>query len=133
MPFTDKEYQKEYNKEYHKEYYIKNRERIKEHKKEYRIKNRERILEYNKEYKKTENGKKKNRINTWKKQGIIYHDYNILYDIFINTKNCDDCNRILTEDERNTSTTRCLDHDHYITDNENVRGIVCNACNLKRG
>jgi hypothetical protein len=133
MPFKDRERRLEY----HKEYNIKNKERIKKYNKEYRSKNRERILEYNKEYGKeysqTENGKKKNRISDWKRQGIIYHDYDILYDIYINTKNCDDCNCFLTQDKKTTSTTRCLDHDHSITDNENVRGVVCHSCNCKRG
>jgi hypothetical protein len=28
-------------------------------------------------------------------------------------------------------TTRCLDHDHSITDRFNVRGVLCGKCNLK--
>jgi hypothetical protein len=139
MPLTDKdkEYKKEYMKQYMKEYRIKNKEYCKEYNKEYskeyRIKNKEHCKEYGKGYSQTENGKKSRRISDWKRQGIIYHDYDILYDIYINTKNCDDCNCFLTQDKKTTSTTRCLDHDHSITDNENVRGVVCHSCNCKRG
>ena len=137
MSYKDKQRKKEYMKEYN----IKNKDKLKEyHKeyhKEYRIKNKEKITEYqkeyNKEYSQTENGKKSKRINNWKKRCIIFHDYDLLYDIYINTTNCDDCYCLLTEDKSNTSTTRCLDHNHSITDNENVRGIVCIACNRKRG
>jgi len=121
MPYKYKEREKEYHKEYKKEYYVKNKDKILEHKKE-----------YNKEYSKTENCKKIKRINKWKKRGVIYHNYDFLYNIYINTIYCDDCHCILTEDKYNKSTTRCLDHDHKINDDENVRGVVCNACNIKR-
>ena len=107
---------------------LKDKEREKQYQKEYRIKNKEKIAEYFK----TENGKKSIRINNWKTQNIIFHDYDFLYDIFINTTNCDDCKRCLTQDNKTKSTTKCLDHDHSITDNENVRGVVCHTCNCKR-
>ena len=58
MPFDQKEYMKKYRKE--------NKENIKK-------------------YYQTEESKKRMRINNWKKRGIIFSDYDLLYDIFINT------------------------------------------------
>ena len=39
----------------------------------------------------------------------------------------------LNTDRYNTKTTRCLDHDHSITDRFNVRYVLCNSCNVKLG
>jgi len=106
MPFDKKEYMKKYRKE--------NKENIKK-------------------YYQTEESKKRMRINNWKKRGIIFSDYDLLYDIFINTEHCDLCKVKFSEDIKRTSTTRCLDHDHTITDCENVRNILCHKCNMGRG
>ena len=104
-------------KEYDRLYYIKNKERIKEEKKE-----------YDKEYKQTENGKKVNRISRWISRGILCFDFDLLYDIFVKTTNCEFCNCELNTDSRNR---KCLDHNHNITDRFNVRGVLCNSCNIK--
>jgi hypothetical protein len=72
------------------------------------------------------------RISDWKLRGIIFSDYYLLYDIFINTKYCDLCKVELTQGKITTKTTRCLDHDHNITDCENVRNVLCHSCNIKR-
>ena len=127
-----REKNKEYFKEYHKEYRENNKEQIKE----YYQNNKEQIKEYQKEqqkeYIKTPQGKKTKRISSWKRQGIIFFDYNELYEIYINTEYCNLCNVKLTTG-KTTSTHRCLDHDHSITDCDNVRNILCHSCNIKRG
>ena len=149
MPYT-KEQRSEYNKEYReknkerlkenkkkyreenkekiKEYREENKEKLKEYKKEYRENNKEKIAEYDKEYRQTETGKKRYRINNWKKYGIISDDWDALYDRYITTLNCEDCNCELVEGIYGANK-RCLDHDHTTG---LVRGIVCNTCNLKR-
>ena len=104
-----------------------NKEKERQKQKEWREKNREKLKQYNK----TEACKKSKRISTWKRQGIITEDYDALYEKFINTENCELCNVVLTTSRYTTKTTRCMDHDHSITDRDNVRNIICNSCNVK--
>ena len=143
MPWT-KEERKEYNRLYHlkhkeknKEerrlYYIENKERINKLHKLWILNNKEHIKEYSKEYNKSEQGKKIFRISDWKRRGILCFNFDLLYDIFINTTKCELCNCELTIDKITTSTTRCLDHDHNINDKFNVRYVLCHSCNCKLG
>jgi len=96
-------------------------------------KTKEATAAYNREYGKTPAGKKSKRINTWKRAGIVPEnwDYEALYEWFIGTLNCEECNVLLTEGARTTLTTRCCDHDHDINDAPNVRGIICHSCNIR--
>jgi hypothetical protein len=71
------------------------------------------------------------RIGQWKSRGIIFHDYDLLHDIYTQTTHCDRCKCCLTMD--NGSTQKCLDHDHTITDDINVRNILCKNCNFNVG
>ena len=61
-------------------------------------------------------------ISNWKSRGLIYDDYDELYEIYIKTMNCQYCNK-----EFNNSQDRCLDHDH---NTGLFRKIVCRACNV---
>ena len=122
----------EKRKAYMKAYYEKNKEELATRQKEYNEKHKVERAAYNKVYNQTPEGKKLSRIRQWKRAGIISDDWNSLYEKFINTKNCEDCNVELTVDRYNTPTTRCLDHNHSITDKPNVRNILCVACNNKR-
>ncbi len=113
------------DKQYFKEYYIKNKDKKTEQNKLWRNNNKEWIDNYNK----TEKRIKIRRISLWKNRGILCFDFDLLYDIFLSTTNCENCNCIL---DTNTKTKKCLDHDHRITDKFNVREILCKSCNSKR-
>ena len=130
---------KEERREYNKQYRLKNKEKAKEYKRQWHLKNKEKenkqareyYLKNNekiKEYYKTEKYIKSNRIYDWKRRGILCFDYNLLYDIFLSTNRCEYCN---CEFYGVGNNKKCLDHDHNITDKFNVRGVLCNACNLK--
>ena len=140
MPYKDPEEKKAKDKAY----YVKNKERLKRINNAYAKKNKEKRKVYMKTYREenqekikayfqSPQGKKVRRICCWKQQGIISNDWDALYERFITTKNCEECDVELTEDRQNTSTTRCLDHNHDITDSENVRNILCLSCNNKCG
>ncbi len=85
--------------------------------------------EYNRAYQQTPAGQKSNRISSWKARGIISDDYDALYERFMSTSHCEKCDVELTGGNPTTRTTKCVDHDHSIDDRENVRGILCHACN----
>jgi len=89
-------------------------------------KDKEKDREYHKMYQKTYKGIKSRRTRDWKRRGIIFHDYNWLYDVYLSRHTCDYCNKEFKNDK-----DRCLDHNHSITDDRNVRGILCNGCNVK--
>jgi len=60
-------------------------------------------------------------IYEWKRKGVIYHDFDELYEVYIKTMNCSHCGK-----EFPTTKDRCLDHDH---ETGAFRAIVCKKCN----
>ena len=124
MPFKDPEKRKEYDKAYRDKHIEKRRE----YDKEYYQKNKEKEKEYMKEYRETPQGKKANRISQWKHKGIIFHDYDLLNDIYVSTTHCYFCKCLLNQCG---SSRKCVDHDHDIHDDINVRGIICHVCNAR--
>ena len=62
-------------------------------------------------------------IKCWKRRGVIYHNFDELYEIYINTMECQHCNK-----EFPNSRYRHLDHDH---ETGMFRKIVCHKCNTK--
>ena len=119
MPFKDPEKRKEYQKEYR----LENKEKVLEKRKIYYQENKEKILEY----RQTDKGVKQNRISNWKTSGVVCDDYDKLYEIYINTTNCEKCDILLTTDKLTTNTTKCLDHNHQTG---LFRYVLCNRCNL---
>ena len=88
-----------------------------------------------KKYRETKNGiEKRNiwRVNNhdkecifrWIHKGIITTDWDNVYDVYINTTNCNYCNKKFKD-----NLDRHLDHDHSIKDDNNIRGILCRVCN----
>jgi len=134
MPHKDKEERKAYNKEYEaknkekrkaqrKEHYQKNKERIRAEQKEYRAKNKEMIALRTK--KDRANNPDKFRIKKWKDQGIIDGDFPLLHKVFMKETNCWICGVKYSK-----TRIKCLEHDHSIKDEPNVRYICCNVCNV---
>ena len=64
---------------------------------------------------------KKKKIERWQQRGVIYPDFDDLYDVYMNTMECQHCNKLFKK-----SLDRHLDHDHTTGA---FRMIVCCACN----
>ncbi len=107
-------------------------EKAKQNKKEYREKNKEKLKQRKKEYQQSPEGIKSNRIRHWRSRGVICDNWNALYDHYTKTSYCDFCRCELSIDKQRTPNTKCLDHDHTITDRPNFRNILCQSCNVKR-
>jgi len=71
---------------------------------------------------------KKNRIKKWVSRGVICNDWDNLYDKYINTTNCEECDVELIFGIYG-SNKKCLDHDHVTGE---FRNILCNLCNCRR-
>jgi hypothetical protein len=118
----------------HEERLIKNRKSYHKNKKlvpeEVKEENRQKRKEYYK-IKREENKPnivKSNRIRKWKSRGVKCDDWDNLYDRYINTTNCEECNVELIEGIFG-SNKRCLDHNHTTGE---FRNVLCNLCNCRR-
>ena len=132
MPLKNLEARKEYNKKYR----INNKEHLREKAKEYNIANRERInnqqREYysnNKEYYKEYNKSEKGKISDWKSRGLISDNYELIYERYTNSKNCEECNCEYSNRGDGVGRFKCMDHCHITG---KFRNILCNTCNLRR-
>ena len=118
------------DKEKRKKYYQKNKAVINQRRREQYHQNKEAQLARVKIYQQTPKFIRYRRKKDWIYQGIIFHDMDLLCDIYEQTTHCDQCNVLM---QGLGNYRKCLDHDHSITDDENVRNILCNRCNLTRG
>tara|TARA_B100001063_G_C16393505_1_gene371344 strand:- start:64 stop:342 length:279 start_codon:yes stop_codon:yes gene_type:complete len=76
---------------------------------------------------------KSSKIKNWKNQGIISDDWDKTYERYIKTLYCEKCScKLVRQPHPRCRETACIDHDHLITDKENVRNILCMSCNSKR-
>ena len=94
------------------------------------IKKINKIKAQKRKFRHSEKGYKLHRIDQWRNKYNIICDYDSIYEIFINTTNCDYCNKELQSisNKKVSSNSRCLDHCHSCGA---VRGILCNPCNIK--
>jgi len=144
MPLTELE-KKERKRISDKKYRENNREKLREgYKKSYlerkdnpeykeylynKLKNwRKKNPQKYKEQQLTYNGKKNLAISKWRWRGIIDPDFKSVYDYFITQTNCWICDK--EYNKVNKMDLRCLDHDHDLTDEPNIRYICCGYCNL---
>lgn len=110
--------------------------------KEWRKRNKAHIIEYSHKWfmkngdrrraqarlwSKTESGRKCQRIQCWKKHGIIHEDYDKLYEQYMNAKECENCSIPLTFGWHGDA--RCVDHCH---ETGQFRNILCRVCNTLR-
>lgn len=106
-----------------------NRDKIADNNRKFRDTN----PDYFKEWWQSDIGKKVNRINNWRQNGIVHPDMDMLYERYVNTTHCENCTVELKEG-RGTNG-RCCDHFHSAPEPPlltNVRGIICCKCNVRR-
>tara|TARA_R110002153_G_scaffold8136_1_gene35425 strand:+ start:309 stop:824 length:516 start_codon:yes stop_codon:yes gene_type:complete len=66
---------------------------------------------------------KRMTIKNWKRSGVLYGDFDELYDTYIKTMNCTHCGKVFE-----TTKERHLDHCH---ETGLFRKIVCQGCNTR--
>jgi hypothetical protein len=83
---------------------------------------------WGKKYRATEKGKKTDTQACWRSRGLcpILNDIDAVFERWKDTKTCDLCGVELTDGNPTTSTTKCMDHDHYT---KLFRNILCSRCN----
>ena len=64
------------------------------------------------------------KIAEWKKQGLITPDYNLVYNRWLNSKNCEQC------DHDYSYYRKHMDHIHIDNVVCNFRAILCHKCNV---
>jgi len=113
------------NKEKIKEYYQNNKEKYKEYSQEIK----EYIRERQNEYRQTQKGKRSRKISDWKRRGLVSKDYNLLYNNYLKSTNCEECGVEYGKYKDGTGTWKCMDHNH---ETGLFRNYLCNTCNIRR-
>jgi len=128
MVLTDEE-KKERRIISQKKYREKNKEKRRITTKKYREDNKEKIKEKMKIYRLTPEGIKSRTISKWKQRGLIYEDYDSLYEHYLNANNCDECSVKFGKYGGGGGDCKCMDHDH---ETGAFRNFLCHKCNLRR-
>ncbi len=124
-------YKREYDKKYNETKRVIDTEARKQTNAKYYKNNKDKRKAYKEKNK--EQIQKVNTIYNWRRNGLIDSDddnYEKIYQRYLDTSNCDLCNVILTYDRYQTSTTKCMDHNH---ETKLFRNIVCHKCNTQLG
>ena len=100
--------------------------------KAYRIKNYEKRKAYDKAYRENnpEKRKKTETLKNWKRNGLICDDYDNLYELYLQSTNCQECDCKYSIKGDGVGRFKCMDHDHLTGV---FRNFLCNICNLRRG
>jgi len=117
MPHKNKEERAEYNRQYH----LDNKEKILEYHRQYNLDNKEK----RKEYRQTPQGKKLNKISSWKTYGLLWdnqEEIDKIYERYLTSKRCEKCDEEYTE-----TNWKCMDHCH---NTGKFRNILCHRCNI---
>lgn len=82
--------------------------------------------EYNKKRQKTPKEKKRFTIKNWKQRGLKLHGYTYdeVYEYYLETNNCEVCNKDLTIGGQQKSMDHCHESGCF-------RWILCSSCNTK--
>tara|TARA_R110000803_G_scaffold101626_1_gene169558 strand:+ start:44 stop:514 length:471 start_codon:yes stop_codon:yes gene_type:complete len=65
-------------------------------------------------------------MSNWKTQGLITPDYNIIYNRYVNSTNCEQCGHDYSYYRKH------MDHEHIDNVVCNFRAILCHKCNCNR-
>ena len=69
------------------------------------------------------NNRRLYKISQWKTQGLITPDYNIIYNRYVNSTNCEQCGHDYSY------YIKHMDHEHIDNVVCNFRAILCHKCN----
>jgi len=97
--------------------------------KKYNEKNKERKAENHKKWGQSPNGKRSQTISNWKRHGLVSKDYNLLYNNYLASTNCEECGVEYGKMGDGTATHRCMDHCH---ETGLFRNFICCGCNIRR-
>lgn len=113
-----------------KSYYWRHHEQEKAKRLDYYYRNRFEILDKLKVKNSTPSGKRYYTIANWKKSGIITDDYDTLYNDYLITERCENCDCKFGVKGDKSGTFRTLHHDHKTGE---PIAIVCQPCNIRFG
>tara|TARA_R110000822_G_scaffold87883_2_gene204057 strand:+ start:3351 stop:3713 length:363 start_codon:yes stop_codon:yes gene_type:complete len=118
------EIQRLHKLEYNKLWRLNNKDRIIQ----YNNANKERKAQVDKLYRATPAGKKSSRINTWKRNHVMHDNFDKLYEIYMNTLECEMCEVELIHGNYGANK-KVLDHCHITGE---FRAVLCHCCNIQR-